>query len=427
MTKEKILKNLVFENRKNVISDTQSYNDIIKGILHTHKIYQQDYDKIYSYFLADNYAAINQKIFNFLKNNVPYKAESSDEQTLRSPAAILQYNNSADCKSYALFTNGILDAIRRNENEDFDVIYRFASYDNTNKIEHVFAVQKIGEHEFWNDAVLPYFDCREKQPTFITDKKIKPMALVQVSGVKNNNINLQNLSILEQLRLQPSYVYVGKQNPYYATVNGGIFGGKMLEDFKKLLPRINVNFIYLFIGGTLNPSQCYGSLALINNERIVIQKRNLAAQCFWELHAQMDSVITAVDLMTLINDSLTQSLGMTPKTFWAKWFEGSNAIGNRNSDDDENNDLANIPLFGAALSFLTSGGLANFLGIELRFEPALDTFTPMLSDWQNSSLPIDKSLLNIGAIEQPTNVGAGAGASPLLPLGVGVLLYKLLF
>lgn len=211
-TKKEVLFILnAFKNEKNIVKKKQSFDDIIKGILHTHELYKSEYDKIYNLFLADSYRSILQKIFIFLKTNVPYKAEPSHEQTLRSPSAILEYNNSADCKSYALFTNGILDAIRRNENEDFEIIYRFAGYENLKNIEHVFSVAKFGDIEFWNDAVLNEFDSREKIPTFTQDKKIRPM-LVQVNGFNNAAITSQKLSILEQLRPQPSYLYVGKQN-----------------------------------------------------------------------------------------------------------------------------------------------------------------------------------------------------------------------
>ena len=162
---------------------TQGTTDIINGIIETHSLYKKDYDKIYSFFYTGELKSTCQNIFNFLKENVKYKIESEQLQTLRSPAAILSYP--ADCKSYSLFINGILSAICRNEGKNWTIIYRFAGYDPFNDyIEHVFSVAKDNKREFWTDPVLNNFDERKK-PYYIKDKIVTNMALVGISGIEN--------------------------------------------------------------------------------------------------------------------------------------------------------------------------------------------------------------------------------------------------
>lgn len=170
------VKNIYVVHKKN-----QGTKDIINGILETHNKYKKDYDKIYKFFYTGSLETTCKKLFDFLKENVKYKIESETLQTLRSPAAILSYP--ADCKSYALFINGILDACNRKENKNWNIIYRFAGYDPFNNyIEHVFSVAENNKNEFWIDPVLQNFDERKK-PYYIKDKKINNMALVGIAGI----------------------------------------------------------------------------------------------------------------------------------------------------------------------------------------------------------------------------------------------------
>jgi len=170
-----------FMNQQSVVVENQGVNDIIGGILDTHKKYQKEYDKIYPYFIGNDLYETSKNIFTFLKKNVPYYIESNDCQYLKSPSSIV--STPSDCKSYALFSCGVLDAIKRNTGEDFEVIYRFASYDPFDKVpQHVFCVVRGEGEEFWIDPVLDKFD-EKKQPYFFKDKNINNMALVGLSGV----------------------------------------------------------------------------------------------------------------------------------------------------------------------------------------------------------------------------------------------------
>jgi hypothetical protein len=170
-----------FMNQQNVVVENQGVNDIISGILDTHNKYMNEYDKIYPYFIGSDLYETSKNIFNFLKKNVPYYIESNELQFLKSPSSIV--STPSDCKSYALFSCGVLDAIKRNTGEDFEVIYRFASYDPFDKIpQHVFCVVRGEGEEFWIDPVLNKFD-EKKQPYFFKDKNINKMSLVGLSGV----------------------------------------------------------------------------------------------------------------------------------------------------------------------------------------------------------------------------------------------------
>jgi hypothetical protein len=172
-----------FLNQHSVVVENQGVNDIISGILDTHNKYQKEYDKIYPYFIGGDLHETSKNIYDFLKKNVPYYIESNDLQYLKSPSSII--STPSDCKSYALFSCGVLDAIKRNTGEDFDIMYRFASYDPFDKVpQHVFCVVRGEGEEFWIDPVLNKFD-EKKQPYFFKDKNINNMSLVGLSGVSS--------------------------------------------------------------------------------------------------------------------------------------------------------------------------------------------------------------------------------------------------
>jgi hypothetical protein len=182
VSKSAVLKKLApFNNYRKVVSADQTVTDIIDGIVNTHYQYADEYDKISNYFVGESELETARNIFNFLKSNVPYYIESNNNQTLRSPSAIVALPG--DCKSYALFANGVLDSLNRKGIFQVPLAFRFAGYkDNTREPQHVFAVMYPGtKKEIWIDPVLPRFN-EKRQPSFYKDKKIK-MALIALSGV----------------------------------------------------------------------------------------------------------------------------------------------------------------------------------------------------------------------------------------------------
>ena len=182
VSKSAVLQKLApFQNYKRVVSTDQTVSDIIDGILQTHYQWQDEYDKISNYFVGESELETARNIWNFLKSNVPYYIESNKNQTLRSPSAIVAMPG--DCKSYALFANGVLDSLNRKGIFQVPLAFRFAGYkDSSREPQHVFAVIYPGtKKEIWIDPVLNRFN-EKRQPSFYKDKKIK-MALIALSGV----------------------------------------------------------------------------------------------------------------------------------------------------------------------------------------------------------------------------------------------------
>jgi hypothetical protein len=182
VSKSAVLQKLApFQNYKRVVSSDQTVTDIIDGIVDTHYKWEKEYDKISDYFVCESDTETARNVWNFLKSNVPYYIESTNNQTLRSPSAIVAMPG--DCKSYALFANGILDSLNRKGILQVPLAFRFAGYkNNSREPQHVFAVMYPGtKNEIWIDPVLNRFN-EKRQPSFYKDKKIK-MALIALSGM----------------------------------------------------------------------------------------------------------------------------------------------------------------------------------------------------------------------------------------------------
>ena len=175
-----------FIGKREIIVGNQDTTDIIDALIKNHYKYSNEYDKIFRYFDGGSVEETAFNVWQFLKEDFKYTIEPEKMQILRSPAAILSSNIiGIDCKGYATFANGIMDAYRRNTGKKFDVYYRFASYDAfDNTPQHVFAVVEENGTEYWIDPVLDQFD-EKKQPYFYKDKKIKKMALVAMSGIND--------------------------------------------------------------------------------------------------------------------------------------------------------------------------------------------------------------------------------------------------
>lgn len=159
-----------------VVKYDQSTTDIVNELLKSHNKNKTEYDKIYKYFNYPTEKKTLQNLFDFCKKNIDYRIESGDNQSLKTPTAIL-VQGFGDCKQYAQFIGGVLDAINRN-NKKIDWCYRFASYNPQHNIQHVFVVVKTKSGEVWIDPVLDYLNDK-KQYNYKIDKK---MSLYTISG-----------------------------------------------------------------------------------------------------------------------------------------------------------------------------------------------------------------------------------------------------
>ena len=111
-----------------------------------------------------------KKIFDYLKNQVHYKADGKEQQ-VRLPSALMR-TLQGDCKSYALFTSAILTNLRVPHS------LCYTSYDEKDPTPtHIYVITKNG---CIIDAVYGKFNS-EKQPTF---KKLKNMNISYIAGLR---------------------------------------------------------------------------------------------------------------------------------------------------------------------------------------------------------------------------------------------------
>lgn len=166
-----------------VLKKHQNTDDIIEGILSANNKYAKDYSQISSFFIGSTPFQTCKNIWKFLKQNVNYKIESENRQTIKTPAAIIATGKTtgSDCKNLSLFTAGLLQDLQRKGLQNIPFVFRFSSYKYFNNIpEHVFIVAYPGtNNEIWIDAVLNEFNYK-KNYTYKIDKK--PM-LIGISGI----------------------------------------------------------------------------------------------------------------------------------------------------------------------------------------------------------------------------------------------------
>jgi hypothetical protein len=187
MKNEQLLKKLPpFQGKVQEVAKKQSVKRIMGEIVRAHYDYVDHYDRIAEYFMTGSEAGVPEALFDFCKQNLHYKVEDEMTQTVRSPAAILVIDKmrGVDCKHYASFIGGVLDAINRTGKMWFDWCYRFASYDSRDSVpEHVFVVVFNPEDEVWIDPVLTSFNSRSPMPEYMGDQNIEEMPLLRISGI----------------------------------------------------------------------------------------------------------------------------------------------------------------------------------------------------------------------------------------------------
>lgn len=155
--REAILSALPLRGRSLVIEENQQVSDIIQPICYAHEKNRGLYDTFADSFDGGSIRDICKRLWTFCKKNLRYQVQTEEKQTVRSPARILRDVRS-DCKHYASFVGGVLDALRR-KGKAIDWCYRFAGYRLLRPVGHVFVVVTLlsGE-EIWIDPVLETFN-----------------------------------------------------------------------------------------------------------------------------------------------------------------------------------------------------------------------------------------------------------------------------
>jgi hypothetical protein len=152
--------------------EDQDVSDIMTWMAKWHKECTHNYDVLFPMFDADgSWYDVGQRIFDFCKESMRYEIESVQWQYASSPMTLLR-NGYCDCKGYALFIGGVIDAMKR-AGEPVSWCFRFASYNILNSLPgHVFVVLFPGKNEIWIDPVLDTYDSKVPRPSYTTDKYV---------------------------------------------------------------------------------------------------------------------------------------------------------------------------------------------------------------------------------------------------------------
>jgi hypothetical protein len=164
-----------------LLVDDQNVKDIMKGLKAKHKQCTADYDRIVKYFPQDDIEELSYALWSFLRENLKYFEEPVSLQEVRSPITILK-DGYSDCKCYALFIAGILDAKKR-QGWDIDWVFRFTpTIFYKTSIGHVFVVVNPDTDDIWIDPVLSSFD-EHNFYLIKVDEEVNTIAGLQVAGM----------------------------------------------------------------------------------------------------------------------------------------------------------------------------------------------------------------------------------------------------
>jgi hypothetical protein len=173
-----------------MLIDRQDTDDIIEAILNKHEACIGDYDKFAYLFDGGTVPDICKRLYDFCRRYLVYNIESTKAQYTSKPATILQRGYS-DCKCYALFCGGVLDALSRS-GEPINWAFRFASYKLfTKKPYHVFIVVKYQGQEIFIDPVFSTFNYR-KPGMWLQDYNVnvRPAAIAGMSCDQAGRLNV---------------------------------------------------------------------------------------------------------------------------------------------------------------------------------------------------------------------------------------------
>jgi len=195
-TREQLLAALpAYRDEWLLIHPDQTVKDIIIEVLNAHDEFAPYYDKLALYFNTGDTEEVCVNLFDFCKENIKYKEETEEEQTSALPAGVIT-RGYGDCKHYAGFCGGVLDALNRNEGRKIKWCYRFASYSLLDATpHHVFIVVDDNGREIWID---PTPGSESKFPIYQVDKtlKAKKMALIRnIAGVSAGAVGATSLVV----------------------------------------------------------------------------------------------------------------------------------------------------------------------------------------------------------------------------------------
>ena len=134
-------------------------------------------NNFYKQFKGKNLKDTCENVWNFVKNNVHYKADSIEEQKIKLPARLLA-DQQGDCKSMALACASIM-ANLIDTNKGDNVGFRYTSYRNNPTPTHVYCIVNNGQYIL--DAVWHSFN-EQKDYKYKYDKIMKISTLSGING-----------------------------------------------------------------------------------------------------------------------------------------------------------------------------------------------------------------------------------------------------
>lgn len=175
-----------------LIHPDQSVKDIVIEVLDAHDEFAPYYDLIAFCFDIGSTSDIARTLYDFCERNIEYREETEDHQSSSLPTGILT-RGYGDCKHYAGFIGGVLDALNRS-GKKIDWVYRFASYDVFDRTpHHVFIVVfDRDKNETWID---PTPGSGVKIPVYQLDKKIKANNMALVRNIAGFNDGRKTVGI----------------------------------------------------------------------------------------------------------------------------------------------------------------------------------------------------------------------------------------
>jgi hypothetical protein len=175
VTKEAVIKKLggFSDPPFTVLVDDQDVGDIVTGMVQKHLECTHHYDVIFPMFdKPGSWKEVGRRLFDFCKEQLAYSVESIDLQLVSTPGTILKRGYS-DCKGYALFIGGIIDAMKR-AGEDVEWCYRFGSYKLFNSSPgHVFVVINPSTDRIWVDPCMDTFNSKFPFPYYKIDEYVE--------------------------------------------------------------------------------------------------------------------------------------------------------------------------------------------------------------------------------------------------------------
>lgn len=138
---------------EHIISYNQDTDDIITAILDAdQKNPKMSFDNAVMFVSDDDYKT-GLNIFNYIKDNIYYKAEPDSEQTTKSIERLLT-DKEGDCKHYSLFAGSVLKSL------GIPYAYRFVSFDGSD-VSHVYIIINPDTNPIYLDAVIDEYNTQE--------------------------------------------------------------------------------------------------------------------------------------------------------------------------------------------------------------------------------------------------------------------------